>query len=134
MAGTDGTLAGHLRMKPMLMNCAIRGDWRGAIAGRGELTTWYDRFQKRWFQNFINDDGHPLIMSGQAEGAALVFTGVNTSFDGRVGLHRMTWSPLPRGGLRQFWEFSEDEGKTWNILIEVHGQPLRPSKTAKVSR
>jgi hypothetical protein len=136
MTAHGGPLAGHLHMAPMLLRCAMRGHWRGAIAGRGEVTTWYDRFQQRWHQLYINDDGHPLMMSGVVQDGALVFTGVNTFFDGRVGLHRMSWSPLPGGGLRQHWELSLDEGKTWETLIDARGrrmgaaQPVNPSPPA----
>ena len=86
------------------------------------MTTWYDRFQQRWHQLHINDDGHPLMMSGGVQDGALVFTGVNTFFDGRVGLHRMSWSPLPGGGLRQHWKLSMDDGKTWETLINARGR------------
>lgn len=136
MTAHGGPLAGHLRMTPMLLRCAVRGHWRGAIAGRGEVTTWYDRFQQRWHQLYINDDGHPLMMSGVVQDGALVFTGVNTFFDGRVGLHRMSWSPLPGGGLRQHWELSLDDGKTWETLLDARGrrmgaaQPVNPSPPA----
>lgn len=128
MRGGGGQLAGHLRMTPMLMGCASRGHWRGAIAGRGEVTTWFDRFQQRWHQLYVNDDGHPLMMSGGVRDGALVFTGVNTFFDGRVGLHRMSWSPLPGGGLRQHWEFSADDGKSWETLIDARGTRLQPAR------
>lgn len=133
MTAHGGPLAGHLRMAPMLLRCAVRGHWRGAIAGRGEVTTWYDRFQQRWHQIYINDDGHPLMMSGGVQDGALVFTGVNTFFDGRVGLHRMSWSPLPGGGLRQHWELSMDDGMTWETLIDARGRRVagrqRPART-----
>ena len=124
MTADGGQLAGHLRMAPMLLRCAMRGHWRGAIAGRGEVTTWAARFQQRWHQLYINDDGHPLRMSGGVQGAALVFTGVNTFFDGRVGLHWMSWSALPGGGLRHHWELSLDEGRTWQTLIDARGQRI----------
>jgi hypothetical protein len=122
MTGDGGQLAGHLHMAPMLLRCAMRGHWRGAIAGRGEVTTWYDRFQQRWHQLYINDDGHPLMMSGGAVDGALVFSGVNTAFDGRVGLHRMSWSALPGNGLRQHWELSMDSGQTWETVIDARGR------------
>jgi len=122
MTSSNGQLAGHLRMGPMLVGCVSRGHWRGAIAGRGEVTTWYDRFQQRWHQLYVNDDGHPLMMSGGVQDGALVFTGINTFFDGRVGLHRMSWSPLPGRGLRQHWELSMDNGQTWESLIDARGR------------
>ena len=124
MAAVDGQLAGHLRMAPMLAGCSTRGHWRGAIAGRGAVTTWYDRFQQRWHQLYVDDDGHPLMMSGGVQDGALVFTGVNTFFDGRLGLHRMSWSPLPGGGLRQHWELSMDNGQTWESLLDARGRRL----------
>jgi hypothetical protein len=133
MTAHGGPLAGHLRMTPMLLRCAVRGHWRGAIAGRGEVTTWYDRFQQRWHQLYINDDGHPLMMSGGVQDGALVFTGVNTFFDGRVGLHRMSWSPLPGGGLRQHWELSMDDGKTWETLIDARGRRMGAAKPVNAS-
>jgi hypothetical protein len=80
------------------------------------------RTLQRWHQLYINDDGHPLMMSGGVQDGALVFTGVNTFFDGRVGLHRMSWSPLPGGGLRQHRELSMDDGKTWETLIDARGR------------
>ena len=32
------------------------------------------------------------------------------------GLHRMAWSPLPERGVKQFWEFSADQGATWKTI------------------
>ena len=70
MTAHGGPLAGHLRMTPILLRCAVRGHWRGAIAGRGEVTTWYDRFQQRLHQLYINDDCHPLMRSGGVQDGA----------------------------------------------------------------
>jgi hypothetical protein len=32
--------------------------------------------------------------------------------------HRITWTPLPEGRVRQFWENSRDEGKTWSVAFD----------------
>jgi hypothetical protein len=103
-----GERAGELHVEPILSGCALRGHWRGAIAGSGEVTTWYDRHGGQWHRVFVNDDGHSLRLSGRVEGMRLVLSGRNAFFDGRVGLHRMTWQPQADGSIRQRWELSMD--------------------------
>ena len=49
-------------------------------------------------------------------------TGLNTFADGRRGVQRMTWSMLPDGRLRQFWEISSKDGKSWETLFEALGK------------
>lgn len=112
-----GEAAGELVVTPMLQGCALRGLWRGAIAGQGEATTWYDRHARLWRRVFVNDDGHSLQFSGRIEQGRLVLTGRNAFFDGREGLQRMTWRPLPDGSIEQRWEMSMDAGVSWQVLL-----------------
>jgi len=112
-----GERAGELRVEPILSGCVLRGNWRGAIAGSGEATTWYDLHSGLWHRVFVNDDGHSLRLSGRIEGTRLVLTGRNAFFDGRIGLHRMTWEPQADGTIRQLWELSMDEGRNWETLL-----------------
>lgn len=121
----SGERAGELHVEPILAGCVLRGRWRGAIAGSGEATTWYDRHTAQWHRVFVNDDGHSLRLSGRVEGARLVLSGHNAFFDGRVGLHRMTWQPQPDGSIQQRWEFSTDEGRTWALLLGSRAIPER---------
>ena len=120
-----GQLAGELRVEPILAGCVLRTHWRGAIAGSGEATTWYDRHTKRWHRVFVNDDGHSLRLSGRVEDGRLVLTGRNAFFDGRVGQHRMTWAPEPGGAIRQRWELSMDGGRTWETLLASRALPQK---------
>ena len=120
-----GERAGELHVEPILSGCARRGHWRGAIAGSGEVTTWYDRHGGQWHRVFVNDDGHSLRLSGRVEGMRLVLSGRNAFFDGRVGLHRMTWQPQADGSIRQRWELSMDEGLHWETLLASHAVPER---------
>jgi hypothetical protein len=121
----SGELAGELRVEPVLARCMLRGHWRGAIAGQGEATTWYDRHTQTWQRVFVNDDGHSLRLAGRVEDGRLVLTGRNAFFDGRVGLHRMSWQPQADGSIRQLWELSMDEGRTWETLLASQAIPER---------
>jgi hypothetical protein len=37
---------------------------------------------------------------------------------GKKALQRITWSQLPGGKVRQFWESSTDGGKTWTVAFD----------------
>lgn len=121
----SGAAAGRLHVQSILSGCALRGRWRGAIAGTGDVTMWYDRDAQQWHHVFVNDDGNTLRLSGRVEGTRLVLTGRNAFFDGRTGLHRMTRDPQPDGSYRQTWEFSTDEGRTWEMLLASRALPER---------
>jgi len=118
VVATTGEPAGELVVAPILQGCVLKGHWRGAIAGQGEATTWYDRHAGLWRRVFVNDDGNSLQFAGRIQQGRLVLEGRNAFFDGRVGLHRMVWTPLPGGGsFDQRWEMSTDGGTTWEVLL-----------------
>lgn len=121
MHTAKGQLAGHLRFQEKLEGCAIAGYWAGSQGGQGEVNLYFDRSDGRWHQLYLADDGWVLHFSGQFEGHSLVMTGLNTFADGRRGLQRMSWSMLPDGRLRQFWEISLNDGKSWETLFETLG-------------
>ena len=58
-------------------------------------------------------------------------TGLNTFADGRRGLQRMTWSMLPDGRLRQFWEISSKDGKVWETLFDALGERVDTTVRAR---
>ena len=70
-----------------------------------------------WRLIYVTDDGDTMYLSGRFEGDTLVLTGEN-DFDVFTGLHRMSFSQLPGGGSRQFWELSTDGGATWKVVHE----------------
>jgi hypothetical protein len=121
MRTTKGVLAGMLRFEKKLDGCAIVGHWSGSQGGHGEVNLYFDRSDHRWHQLYIADDGWVLRFSGRFEGKALVMTGLNTFADGRRGLQRMTWSMLPDGSLRQFWELSPAGSRRWETLFDARG-------------
>ena len=116
-----GVVAGTLRFEKKLDGCAIVGRWSGSQGGHGEVTLYFDRSDRRWHQLYIADDGWVLRFSGRFKAQALVMTGLNTFADGRRGVQRMTWSLLPDGSLRQYWELSSDGARRWETLFDARG-------------
>lgn len=115
VTGMEGAKAGVSRVESLLGGCLMVEHWQGAISGYGQAFFYYDRVGRRWHTTFVNDDGDALVMSGDFEGDALVFRGDGT-ISGFVGEHRMAWSPLPGGGVKQFWEYSPAAGGGWKTI------------------
>ncbi|MCZ8130773.1 MAG: hypothetical protein O9284_05675 [Steroidobacteraceae bacterium] len=99
--------------------CLLVENWKGALGGHGRASFFYDGRQGRWHMTFVTDDGEILSLVGTRQGESVVLVGTN-HFDVYVGLHRMTWSPLPGGGVRQYWELSSDGGATWRRVHDGH--------------
>jgi hypothetical protein len=110
-----GVRAGESRVESVLGGCMLVEHWQGAISGHGQAILYYNRNDQRWRMTFVNDEGDVLNMTGTFAGDSLVLTGENTMLEFR-GLHRMTWSPLPEGGVKQSWEYSTDDGASWKTI------------------
>jgi hypothetical protein len=119
VTGMEGVRAGESRVESVLSGCMLVEHWRGAISGYGQAVFYYDREQRLWHTTYVSDDGDVLNMSGVFEGDALQFRGEG-AVAGFRGLHRMAWSALPAGGVKQFWEYSADSGKTWKTIHIGH--------------
>lgn len=108
----DGEPAGKATVESVLSGCMLVEHWHGASGRRGQIHFYFDRAAKGWHMSIVLDDGESLTLTGTLAGGAMVFTGVGR-FENFQGLHRMSWSPLPNGGVRQVWELSPDNGGTW---------------------
>jgi hypothetical protein len=120
----NGQRAGESRVEPIVGGCALVEYWRGALSGEGHATYAYDRSAALWRMLFVSTTGELLSMSGRADGTAVVFEGPN-AYAGFAGLHRMTWSPLPGGDVRQFWQVSRDGGRSWQQVFDGRYTRLR---------
>ena len=117
VTGIGGARAGDSRVESILGGCMLVEHWRGAISGLGRAHMFYDKGDGLWHLVYVTDDGETMYLSGRFEGDSLVLTGEN-DFDVFTGLHRMSFSPLPDGASRQFWELSTDGGATWKVVHE----------------
>lgn len=117
VTGIGGKPAGLSKVEPVLGGCLLVEHWRGAITGYGRAHMFYDKSDQLWRMVYVTDEGATLHLSGKFQGDTLILTGEN-DMNSMVGLHRMSFSPLPDGGNRQFWELSTDKGATWQVIHE----------------
>lgn len=118
--GPAGRPVGENRITAIAGRCALHESWTGRGGVTGESLNLYDQRDRRWHQTWVDSSGSRLQLSGGLEGSSMVLghTGPHDSKPGVTVRQRITWTPLPDGAVRQHWESSEDEGKTWQTLFD----------------
>ena len=109
----DGKHAGDNRIEKILDGCALHESWQGASGGRGFSYNAYDRDRKVWHQTWVDKQANLLLLEGGLKNGAMVLSGTQ----GKT-LNRITWTPNKDGSVRQLWETSADQGKTWQIAFD----------------
>jgi hypothetical protein len=96
--------------------CAIREQWTSASGTSGMSINYYDSNDHKWHQDWVGGDGTILHLHGGLEGKAIVLSGESKT-NGKTILNRITWTPLPEGKVKQEWDVSSDEGRTWKTVF-----------------
>ena len=87
-------------------------DFRISLAGVQEKTALLKTEDGKWHQTWAGSFGSFLFLSGGFTDGAMRMDGASTR-NGKTTRQRITWTPLPDGRVRQHWQQSQDEGKTW---------------------
>jgi len=110
----NGKVAGTNHIESILGGCALHENWHGVSGLVGNSLNYYDAPRKVWHQTWIDQSGNALVLEGRFENGAMRLEGQRPGASaGQVDLHRITWTPLTGGNVRQLWETSTDGGKTW---------------------
>jgi len=109
----DGKHAGDNRIEKILDGCALHESWTGATGGRGFSYNAYDRDRKVWHQTWVDKQGTLLLLEGTFTNGQMVLQGMQGT-----ALNRITWEPRKDGTVRQLWETSSDQGKTWQVAFD----------------
>ena len=112
---TAGKVLGHNRITRALNDCVIREEWTSAGGMKGESFNIYRRATGTWHQTWVDGAGTLLLLDGALDGASMVLTGAT----GDGVEHRISYTPLDDGTVRQVWEMSRDKGATWSVSF--HG-------------
>jgi len=90
--------------------CSIHESYQTPGGYAGNSINFYDRSKKQWHQTWTDNQGVPLFLDG----------GIND--DGHMVLSndssRITWSVTEDGRVRQLWEATSDEGKSWTVAFD----------------
>ena len=113
-----GQLAGTNSVQLILGDCVIAENWTGARGNSGKSFNFYDAGTGKWHQLWVDDRGGVLRLAGEYRDGAMRFEGETPKGDGKKTLERLTFTALPDGRVRQFWEQSVDDGKTWSVAFD----------------
>ena len=117
--GPKGQALGVNVIAPIAGNCGLHEHWTGAAGGGGRSLNTYQRSEGKWHQVWVGSGGAGLLhLTGGLQGDAMVMEGTTPGPNNTTVLNRITWSPQPGGGLRQFWQTSNDGGQTWAAAFD----------------
>ncbi len=131
----DDTLAGHNAITLREQGCYLFESWRGASGVTGSSINYFDAAKKEWVQHWVSPNGSQIHIAGGLVDGSMVLVGeIYYLARAQQADFRGTWTPLLDGRVRQFFEQSNDGGKTWEPWFEgfyrriEHIPPLKPSR------
>jgi hypothetical protein len=114
----QGKQAGTNSVQLILNDCVVFENWTGAGGGSGKSFNAYNRAKGKWQQTWVDSTGGVLELTGEYKDGEMRFEGESMGQGGKKLLNRLTFTKLPPDKVRQFWEQSADEGKTWTVAFD----------------
>jgi hypothetical protein len=113
VADGDGKAAGRNHVTIEERGCVLVERWKSVAGNTGLSVNFYDPQSKTWTQQWIGL-GILLRMTGGLRDGSMMLEGpLQYLGTGKLTLLRGTWAALPDGRMRQHFQESADDGKTW---------------------
>jgi hypothetical protein len=109
----QGQRAGTNLIEKQENGCLLLEKWTGGGGGTGTSMNYFDTAKGKWVQVWVSSAGYSIHIEGGLEDGNMVLTGHLIGLKGKAIPFRGTWTPLPDGRVRQFFEQSSDGGATW---------------------
>jgi hypothetical protein len=116
----SGKEVGRNRIERIIDGCALQEHWSGRGNVSGSSLNFYDSQDRLWHQVWIDNSGAALYLAGSVTDEGMTLTGTTASAKrpGHTDQQRITWTRRPDGSVRQLWESSVDDGKTWTVAFD----------------
>jgi hypothetical protein len=122
----QGKPAGRNDIQKILGGCALLENWAGAQGGTGKSLNFYDAVDGLWHQTWIDGNGGALFLSGKFTDGAMRLEGERPATPKQPAIrHRITWTPLPDGAVRQLWESAPPGKDDWTVQFDGVYRPVR---------
>ena len=122
----NGKPAGFNHVERILDGCALLENWSGAQGSSGKSLNFYDREDGLWHQTWIDRSGGALFLSGRFANGAMRLEGDRPATAKQPAMHhRITWTPLPGGKVRQLWESTPAGKQQWTVQFDGLYEPAK---------
>ncbi|MEP6901041.1 MAG: tetratricopeptide repeat protein [Actinomycetota bacterium] len=115
---TQGQKAGMNSVQLFSDGCGLLENWKSSVGGDGKSINFYDAGTGKWYQSWIGTGGGALRYAGNFTDGAMRFEG-ETVANGIKTLQKLTFSKIDENTVRQLFEASADDGKTWTIAYDL---------------
>jgi len=116
--GPKGAVVGTNRIERIENGCALQESWLGTGGITGRSLNAYSSADRQWHQAWIGSSGQFLHLVGRLRASEMVLEGQSMNAASKPTIERVTWTPMPDGRVRQFWQQSIDGGKTWTTSFD----------------
>lgn len=114
----DGRKAGENRISIRDGGCLLLEQWQGSGGSTGTSMNFYDPLSEQWVQVWMGS-GVLIRIHGGPGANGMRLEGEITDLASREKRpFRGLWTLLDDGRVRQFFEQSDDDGKTWKTWFE----------------
>lgn len=119
VAIANGTPAGTNSIQPAERGCVLIENWKNTAGGTGMSINYLDKSTDEWVQIWNAEGGSQINIRGGLTDEGMRLEGyLHTVGTGTTVPFRALWTPLPDGRVRQFFEQSNDGGKSWVTWFE----------------
>ncbi len=112
-----GQPAGRSLVERLYGGCVLRENWSEPGWEGGSLNM-YVRPDGHWRQTWMDQSGALRDFEGGLQDGRMVLVAHAKSAAGRPVLVRMTFTPNPDGSVRQYSDYSADDGATWKTRYD----------------
>lgn len=98
--------------------CLLHEHWTGSRGGTGQSFNWYDKATGQWHQAWVSNTGNGLQLAGTYAGNRLTLEGTAPGPGGKPQAQRLSFFRNDDGTVRQLWETSDDDGKSWQVAFD----------------
>ncbi len=118
--GPQGKQVGRNTITSMFGNGMLHEHWHGSGDIEGRSINAYDDARGCWHQTWMDSTGGVLLLDGGMQEGAMVLEGRAPSSEDPsvVDVQRITWTKEPGDEVRQVWETSSDDEKTWTVAFD----------------
>ena len=122
MGGVEGEIGkGTNSIAKMLDGCVVREEFSSPAAGfRGHSVSVHDAKKGLWQQTWVDNQGGYLRFAGGFESGKMILKTEPFTRGDKTLTNRMVFRNITPDSLDWDWQTSEDGGKTWKDLWNIH--------------